>query len=145
MSPTRDRLRPDRARALLLWGASSVVLLSGHLCCGPAAAVQEASTARPAARPAVTIGPFSGRLTPARSAATFRIPAKGPSILTWAYKGPDVRFLITQPDGDVDGPGITPPYALPRAGRYMVAISSDTMAEGIYGPYRITFRLRPSP
>lgn len=90
------------------------------------------------------VGPFSGRLTPTRSVATFTIPVRRPSLLSWIYKGPAVRFVITSPNGEAEGPGITSPYRVPQAGRYTVAISSNTMAEGIYGPYRITFRLRPS-
>lgn len=52
-----------------------------------------------------------------------------------------MRVVLAYPDGDVDGPGLPEVVSLKSAGRYVFSLSSNTMAEGIYGKFRLELRL----
>ena len=56
---------------------------------------------------------------------------------------PEVKFVSNvSPFGlSADGPGIPATVPLAAAGRYVFSLSSNTMAENIYGAYRLDLRL----
>jgi hypothetical protein len=60
---------------------------------------------------------------------------------SWNYSGPAVRVLLAYPDGNSEGPGIDPQIDLARSGTYVFSIASNTMAENIYGYFRLHFKL----
>lgn len=69
---------------------------------------------------------------------------KAPAELRWSWSGPAVRVVLTRPDGEADGPGIAAAVPLTAAGRYVFSLSSNTMAEEIYGAYQLDLRLSPT-
>jgi hypothetical protein len=84
----------------------------------------------------------TGRLTPRRSRYSYAFEAGAGQTLTWTFDGPTVRTVIRYPTGESDGPGLPHVIPLPRTGTYVFSVSSNTMAEDIYGPFRLTFRIR---
>lgn len=82
-----------------------------------------------------------GRLTPDRSRYSYLFKARAGQKLTWTFNGPTVRTLIRYPTGGSDGPGLPDTIALPSTGTYVFTVSSNTMAEDIYGPFQLTFRI----
>jgi len=85
-----------------------------------------------------------GSLSPAQNSVSLAFHANAGARLRWALSGPAVHVVLTGPDGQADGPGLPPEIALPTAGRYIFSLSSNTMAEGIYGPFRLELRLLPA-
>jgi len=85
----------------------------------------------------------SGALSPEHSSVSYAFDVKAPAQLQWSLSGPAVRVVLTRPDGDADGPGLPAAVALAAAGRYVFSLSSNTMAENIYGAYRLDMRLKP--
>jgi hypothetical protein len=61
---------------------------------------------------------------------------------SWKYSGPAVRVLLAYPDGNIDGPGLDPDIALVKTGTYVFSIASNTMAENIYGYFKLQFKLK---
>jgi hypothetical protein len=84
-----------------------------------------------------------GTLSPEHSSASYAFNVKAPAQLRWTLSGPAVRIVLTRPDGGVDGPGLPAAVPLAAAGRYVFSLSSNTMAEGIYGAYKLDLRLSP--
>jgi len=114
-----------------------------------------AADASPACRPGAPACPIelvftanhaavSGTLSPEHSGVSYAFHIKSPEQLQWSLSGPAVRIVLTPPDGDAEGPGIPATVPLAAAGRYVFSLSSNTMAEDIYGPYRLDMRLSPS-
>ena len=85
----------------------------------------------------------SGTLTPEHSSVSYTFKIEAPAQLQWSLSGPAVRVVLTRPDGDADGPGLPAAVPLAAAGRYVFSLSSNTMAENIYGAYRLDLRLSP--
>jgi hypothetical protein len=85
-----------------------------------------------------------GNLSPEHSSTSYAFVATAPARLQWTLSGPAVRVILQRPDGDTDGPGLASVIALPTTGRYVFSISSNSMAEGIYGPFRLELQLMPS-
>ena len=85
----------------------------------------------------------SGVLSAARNNWSYAIDVTTPVTLSWHLSGPSMRVVLTHPDGNADGPGIDPVVPLTMAGRYVFSISSNTMAENIYGPFQLTLQLSP--
>lgn len=83
----------------------------------------------------------AGVLAPNRSSISYAFDAAARSRLQWSLRGPAVRMTLAGPDGHVIGPGVPPDLILPVGGRYILSLSSNTMAEGIYGPFRLALRL----
>jgi hypothetical protein len=81
------------------------------------------------------------RLTPNRSRYSYAFGARAGQKLTWAFSGPAVRTLLRYPTGDSDGPGLPNIIPLPLAGTYVFTISSNTMAEDIFGPFELTLHI----
>jgi hypothetical protein len=85
----------------------------------------------------------SGTLSPEHSSVSYAFHINAPAQLQWSLSGPAVRIVLTRPDGDADGPGLPAAVPLAAAGRYVFSVSSNTMAEDIYGAYRLDMRLSP--
>lgn len=83
-----------------------------------------------------------GRLTRHRMQYAYAFKARAGQRLTWTFKGPTVRTVIRSPDGDSDGPGLPHIVPLRSTGTYVFTVSSNTMADDIFGPFRLTFRIR---
>jgi hypothetical protein len=83
----------------------------------------------------------SGTLSPEHGSVSYAFHVTAPAQLQWSLSGPAVRVVLTRPDGDADGPGIPATVPLAAAGRYVFSLSSNTMAENIYGAYRLDLRL----
>jgi hypothetical protein len=83
----------------------------------------------------------AGHLSPRRPSFSYRFSA-GPNIsLGWTYKGPAVRVLLTDPDGETDGPGLPNRLLLEKKGSYVFSVASNLMADKIYGKFRLSFSL----
>jgi hypothetical protein len=135
--------------AVFVMGAiASSVLLDG------CAHWRHADGSSPACRPGAAECPIElvftarhaevgGTLSPEHSSASYAFNVKAPAQLRWTLSGPAVRIVLTRPDGDVDGPGLPAAVPLAAAGRYVFSLSSNTMAEGIYGAYKLDLRLSP--
>lgn len=85
-----------------------------------------------------------GELSPNRPSMSYAFQAPARSRLQWSLRGPVVRTTLAGPDGDVIGPGLPAILPLQAGGRYVFSLSSNTMAEGIYGPFQLELRLSPS-
>jgi hypothetical protein len=81
------------------------------------------------------------RLTPNRSRYSYAFRARAGQKLTWAFSGPSVRTLLRYPTGDSYGPGLPDIIPLPSSGTYVFTISSNTMAEHIFGPFELTLHI----
>jgi hypothetical protein len=83
----------------------------------------------------------SERLTPNRSRYSYTFMARAGQKLTWTFDGPTVRTLIRYPTGGSDGPTLPDVIPLPSTGTYVFTVSSNTMAENIFGTFQLTFRI----
>jgi hypothetical protein len=72
----------------------------------------------------------------------YSLEASAGQTLTWTFTGPNVRTTIDYPDGSADAPGIPNSIPLPVTGTYVLGVTPDLMAEGIYGPFRLTVTIR---
>jgi hypothetical protein len=82
------------------------------------------------------------RLTPNRSRYSYAFRARAGQKLSWVLNGrPAVRTLLRDPTGNSEGPGLPDIIPLPSSGTYVFTISSNTMAEHIYGPFELTLRV----
>ena len=84
-----------------------------------------------------------GRLSPKRTSFSYQFAGEPGQTLGWNFKGPAVRVLLTKPSGDTDGPGLPATVAIDQKGLYVFSVSSNKMAENIYGN-RLSFRLSPT-
>ena len=113
------------------------------------------AAARPHCRPASPACPLAVHLVrggPARVVhGTVRRPsdrfsyvfrAQAGATLLSRFRGPAARLVITDPAGEADGPGFPATLPLHRTGRYRIEVSPNTMAEGIFGRFALTLRLR---
>jgi hypothetical protein len=83
----------------------------------------------------------SGVLSPKRRSRSYAFTATASARLQWVMSGPAVRTVLSYPDGNSDGPGLPSVIALPMPGRYVFTVSSNTMAEHIYGTFQLEFRM----
>ena len=83
-----------------------------------------------------------GRLTPNnQSCCSYAFKARAGQRLTWTFDGPTIRTLIRYPTGESDGPGLPDVIPLPSTGTYVFTVSSNSMAEDTFGPFRLTLRI----
>jgi hypothetical protein len=82
-----------------------------------------------------------GRLSPKRTTFSYLFAGEPGQTLRWNFNGPAVRVLLTKPSGDTDGPGLPATVAIDQKGLYVFSVSSNKMAENIYGKFRLSFRL----
>jgi hypothetical protein len=146
MSHRRRRLWPASGVCIaLLWllsgcvgvaaGAQPVAVCSGQ----PRCPIELRFSTGMGARDAVV----EGGLSPDRPSMSYAFDARARGRLQWSLRGPAVRVTLAAPDGDVIGPGVPAVLPLRVSGRYVLSVSSNTMAEGIYGPFRLEVRLLP--
>lgn len=86
----------------------------------------------------------SGNLCHTCGSISYGFYAKQGMRLAWSLSGPPAHTVLTYPNGDSDGPSLPSVIALPTSGRYIFSLSSNTMAEGIDGPFRLVLRLLPA-
>jgi hypothetical protein len=82
-----------------------------------------------------------GRLSPERSSYSYQFAAEPGRLLRWTYQGPAVHVLLTDPDGNTDGPGLPSSIHLDKRGAYVFSVSSNKMAENIYGDFSLTLEV----
>jgi hypothetical protein len=85
-----------------------------------------------------------GVLSPDRPSMSYAFLAPAHVRLRWSLRGPVVHTTLASPDGDVVGPNVPASLPLQAGARYVFSLSSNTMAEGIYGPFRLELRLSTS-
>ena len=144
-STSRSRL----ARCLAAAAVAGAVLSSLAACSSARSVDDRTSPACVAGAPACPIElsvsadrvAADGNLSPEHSSASYAFVIQAPARLQWSVSGPAVRVVLAYPDGDVDGPGLPEVVSLKSAGRYVFSLSSNTMAEGIYGKFRLELRL----
>jgi hypothetical protein len=68
--------------------------------------------------------------------------ARAGQKLFYKVEGAALRTVLTYPNGDVDGPGVPNPVQLPATGEYTFGVHPNLMAEGAFGPYRLTLTIR---
>jgi hypothetical protein len=83
----------------------------------------------------------SGVLSPKRRSRSYAFTTTASTRLQWVMRGPAVRTVLSYPDGNTDGPGLPSVVALTMPARYVFTVSSNTMAENIYGRFRIEFKM----
>jgi hypothetical protein len=83
----------------------------------------------------------SGVLSPKRRSRSYAFTTTVSARLQWVMSGPAVRTVLSYPDGNTDGPGLASVIALTMPGRYVFTVSSNTMAENIYGRFQIEFKI----
>lgn len=146
-------LPPSRQR----WTIAAVMLGSAALSALAACALRRAPvaiTAPPACRAGAPECPIdvaftngstvvTGKLSPEHGNVSYAFITMAPARLQWTVFGPAVRIVLTRPDGNADGPGLSAVVPLPAPGRYVFSLASNTMAEGIYGSFRLELRLLP--
>ena len=82
-----------------------------------------------------------GVLTPDSHGCRYSFDARAGGRLAWSVSGPAVHVVLTSPDGNADGPGLSPVVVLTLTGIYVLGVSPDTMAEGSYGPFELRMQL----
>ncbi|REE22146.1 hypothetical protein B0G71_5352 [Paraburkholderia sp. BL27I4N3] len=128
-----------------LTGACADHTPAGNGCpstCGPAVRSVPLEITVPVGASADAIA-VSGQLRHNAGSVGYAFSARSGMRLEWSFSGPPAHMVLTYPDGDSDGPFLPPVITLPGSGRYVLALSADTMAEGADGPFRLTLRLLP--
>ena len=85
---------------------------------------------------------LDGHLKQNADCCAYAFEARAGQMLTWDFDGPAERATITYPNGDVDGPGVPASILLPATGAYVFRVSPNLMAEGSFGPFRLTITIR---
>lgn len=93
-------------------------------------------------RPNQKVRVVTGRLSPIRPKFSYAFAAREGQSFSWKYSGPAVRVLLAYPDGNTDGPGLNPDVDLVKTGKYVFRIASNTMAENIYGYFKLQLKLK---
>jgi hypothetical protein len=85
---------------------------------------------------------ISGVLTQGADCCAYRFAAYGGQTLKLKVTGAAVRMVLSYPDGHSDGPlgEVTP---LPADGSYVLSLTPDTMADGAFGPFKLTLTIPP--
>lgn len=154
MAPKRNCVRSGGRSSAGRGAAVVTAMAASLLALGGCANGRAAADAAPACRQGDPVCPIeleftanhaqvSGTLSAQHSSMSYAFPVKAPAQLHWSFSGPAVRVVLTGPDGAADGPGIPATVPLAAAGRYVFSLSSNTMAEDIYGAYRLDLRLSP--
>lgn len=68
--------------------------------------------------------------------------ARAGQTLTYRVEGAALRTILTDPSGEIEGPGVENPRRLPYTGDYVFAVHPNLMAEGAFGWYRLTITIR---
>jgi len=82
-----------------------------------------------------------GRLSPRRSSYSYQFSGALGGSLSWTYAGPAVNVLLTDPDGTTDGPGLPAEVLVNKDGDYVFSVSSNKMAENVYGEFSLSLKM----
>jgi hypothetical protein len=86
---------------------------------------------------------LKGELKPNVQCCAYRLKAHAGQSLYWRFTGPAFRAVMTYPDGQTDGPGLSSPIRLPLDGVYVLTFSPNLMADGAFGRFKLTLRIPP--
>jgi hypothetical protein len=86
-----------------------------------------------------------GRLSRERMSYSYTFFSQSERMLSWRFRGPAIRALISNPDGETDGPGLPKDLVLKQSGNYVFSVTSNTMADKIFGRFTLQLRLRKAP
>lgn len=73
---------------------------------------------------------------------SYMFRARAGQTLTWRLEGATLRTVIVYPNGEADGPGLPNAIPLPFDGDYLFEVHPNLMAEGAFGPFRLTLTIR---
>src|SRR3954451_12251203 len=82
-----------------------------------------------------------GRLSKAESRICYVFDGASNSLLSWRYEGPAVRIVLVDPTGNTEGPGLAPRVAITLRGKYSFCLASNTMADDIFGRFKLSLKL----
>lgn len=143
----RTTMTPLCTRSLFI---TTLVLLSSSGMAGPASArprpcavgAQECpiSLKLPSKRPSITI---TGYLSRRKPSTTYQFSNKDKSVLSWTYQGPAARLVLADSSGTTFGPGLPDKIELLPGRIYRLSVSSNMMAENIYGKFKIKINIIP--
>jgi hypothetical protein len=85
---------------------------------------------------------LEGRFRQNVDCCAYSLDARAGQTLAWSFDGPAERATIAYPNGDVDGPGVPASIPLPATGTYVFRVSPNLMADGSFGPFRLTVTIR---
>lgn len=85
---------------------------------------------------------FSGETRQNVDCCAYVFRARAGQTLTWALEGATLRTIITDPSGETDGPGLPSAIPLRYTGDYVFEVHPNLMAEGAFGPFRLTITIR---
>ena len=74
----------------------------------------------------------------------YQFKAHAGQTLSWSVTGPAIRAVLTDPNGNADGPGLASSVPLPADGNYVLAITPDLMADGAFGRFVLKLRIPPA-
>jgi hypothetical protein len=84
-----------------------------------------------------------GVLSQRHECCTYSFKAQAGQTLHWTETGAVARMGIQYPDGDGINPGLPSPTPLPQTGTYLLMVQPDLMADGAFGPFKLTVRIPP--
>jgi hypothetical protein len=85
---------------------------------------------------------LSGETKPNVDCCAYVFRANAGQTLTWTLEGATLRTIITDPQGETDGPGLPNAIALRYTGDYVFEVRPNLMAEGAFGPFRLNITIR---
>jgi hypothetical protein len=86
---------------------------------------------------------FTGVLRQNRDCCAYRIKARAGQSLIWRESGAAVRVTMLYPDGHTDGPGLPNTILLPMDGAYVFSVRPNLMADGGFGPFKLSLKIPP--
>lgn len=85
---------------------------------------------------------IEGVTSPGTGCCAYALRARAGQMLSWTLTGPTSRVLLTDPHGNVDGPGLPQAIRLPANGVYVFEVRPNLMADDAHGPFRLTISIR---
>jgi len=84
-----------------------------------------------------------GVLSQRYECCSYSFKAHAGQTMHWSETGAVARIGIQYPNGDGINPGLPNPTPLPQDGTYILTLSPDLMANGAFGPFKLTVRIPP--
>jgi hypothetical protein len=85
---------------------------------------------------------IEGVTSPGTGCCAYALRARAGQTLSWTLEGPTSRVLLTDPQGNVDGPGLPQSIPLPANGIYVFEVRPNLMADDAHGRFRLTITIR---
>ncbi len=85
---------------------------------------------------------LQGRTVQNADCCAYSFRARKGQTFYWNESGATVRVVITDPHGQSDGPGLPNAIPLTLTGTYTFVVSPNLMAEGAFGPFRLTVTIK---